>query len=820
MHAGRTEQEPAPHGHPGHPTGTLARLLRALCLIALAGSMWLARMSPPRDPATLDLDGSYQQSLGVALSEQLAFGREIVFTSGPLAYFRMSPYVAELYWAKFWLWEVALGGLVAWLAMSRLLRRGHGLDVLLGAGLLIGLPRGMDEWLFLVGLLAADLGLEAFTPRNGERGAWVPRAQALVALTLLAILAAIKVTSLSFAAVVFAVLCLHGAARQGLRVALLWVLTGAVMLLSLWVLLGQSPADLPRSLLSSLSLAAGFDEAMSLPPERPMALGLALALLTLGAVACLLHARLERAPGGPPGGTWIASEAAARAALVLLCLVLAYKAGFTRADHAVTFFAVACFVPQFLIPAASRTRPLLGPALVRAGLALAAVLGLFAVRDPGPHSPGAFATALSHHLRSSLAWLSDPVGVRDYLDSSRARLAAEFELPRIREIVGRSGIGTFTVGDGVLFLNGMNWRPRPVFQSFSVFTEETACANARFLAEDPEARFLLLRTNTIDQRLPGSEDPLALQELLRHWRPRANEGGFLLLERATSGGPIPGAGPRDLIARGTARFGERLALPPGDVPLVLRGRAPRSVWGRFRALLYQSASLHVDLELADGTRTSHRIAPFALEAGVVLRPLLPTNEAWIGLAAGVDPEQVVALSFRSPKPECFGEEIEYSLSGAPELDAPLLEPGRARELVLGAVGRPPQEYDSPHEPQLVGWPGRPTMLFVHSPAALVYAVEPGTLRLRARIEVPPWYAETPEFPGVVVVISAVEQGVERVSARFEIPASREPGAPAGLELDVPVSFTDAGRLRLSLTPLPGGDPALAGVGVGRLQLAR
>lgn len=98
---------------PKNPEGTRRGYvwwLRSCVILALGLACWLSRMPPAVDSATLILDPCYQQALGVALKEGLRFGREIVFTSGPLAYFTYPPYDPDLYGIKLWLWDVLLGG--------------------------------------------------------------------------------------------------------------------------------------------------------------------------------------------------------------------------------------------------------------------------------------------------------------------------------------------------------------------------------------------------------------------------------------------------------------------------------------------------------------------------------------------------------------------------------------------------------------------------------------------------------------------------------------------------------------------------------------
>jgi len=786
---------------------------RGTLILALGTLLWLVRMSLPRESATLELDMTYRQALGVALVEGLRFGHDIVFTSGPLAHFRQTPFLPELYAAKLWLWEVALGWAVALLLCARLVRRGSWLDLLVGSLILIGLPSGLDEWLFLAGLLAADLGLEAIeaASRGEQRRARLGKAAA--ALFLLSLLALIKVTSLSLALALLAILLLRAASLGGPRSALRWLAGWVGVQLATWMALGQRPDDLLRYMASSLQLASGFDAAMSEPADAPTTAA-GIACLAAVLIGCALHLR-----GGEAGRPDSAAGAArAQVACAVLALLLAFKAGFTRGDHAPTLFGAAAFAPMFLIPLARPLRVTRAPPLawLRCGLALACAICALNFRPVGANSAATIVRNRISHARASLAWIGNAERVRGLLETQRARLRDEFALPRIRGIVGERGIEAFTVGHAVLFLNDLRWQPRPVFQSFSVFTPRSALANAEFLGGESAPDFVLLSAGTIDRRLPSSEDPLTFQMLLRDFRLREHENRLLLLERSGRSG-VPQRASRPLAELG---WNERLELPPGDEPLVLQAEIRTSLLGRLRSLVLRTPEVLAEVEFADGTLVTHRALPFALQLGVVLRPWLPTNEAWIDHASGRALDRVVALRFTTEVESAFAPRIVCHVQSAPDLQREILDAPSALRLLLGAAGEIPLRYESPLEPELVGRPVGPTMLLVRAPASLVFAAGPGEVRISARMVVPPWIAASEGFPGLEVVVQALEAGVSRECSRFELGGAGSGSSTTAMALDVPASFQVAGELRLVIRPLPGGDQSLAGLGLRELRVSR
>ncbi len=783
-------------------------------ILVLALLCWLARISPPRGSATLELDPSYQQALGVALTHGLRFGREIVFTSGPLAYFTASPFDPALYTAKLWLWEVLLGASLAFLLFARLVRRGTWIDVATGVLILIVLPMPDDAWLFAMGLLAADLGLECLGEAQDGRARWSFGLRGFVSLLLLSILTLIKVTSMTFAFAALVILLLRATSKQGPRTAAAWFAAFVGVQALLWLCIGQRLVDLPLYFWSSIELASGFDAAMSLRPTL-LSLGLGIPCLLLGVALCLLHAK--RLSGGERAEKF--DTARAQALLVAAALVLAYKAGFARAsDHIVTFFSTAMIAPLFLIPLerVSAAGSAWRQARLRCSVACLTAVCALATSTMDIQAPSTIVAAFSRRVRQSTAWLGRPGETLATLERARDKLHEDCALPRIKSIVGTRSISAFSLGDGALFLEGMNWKPRPVFPAFSVFTEATAQANAEFLASERGPDFILLRGGSIDFRLPSSEDPLSIQVLLRAFQPRANEGGFLLLERER---PSESQA-RALVQNGQIEWGERVRLPAGDQPLVMHAQIQPSIFGRLRAALFQTPMVEMEVELQSGESSLHRIAPFALECGVVLRPWLPTNEAWIDRARGRTDDSVVALRFKTSGQASFAPRIAFEFQLANDLRARTLDPAIERELVFGAAGDLPLNLESTKALELTGWDGAPVMLLLAAPASLRFAAGPGRASLQAKLRVPPWIASAPNFSDLRLLVYAKEGDNARECARFDVGPTGVDAVSSSFALDVQADFATAGEWILVIRSGPNADEATARIGIYDLRVNR
>src|SRR5262249_34379829 len=100
------------------------------------------------------------------------------------------------------------------------------------------------------------------------------------------------------------------------------------------------------------------------------------------------------------------------------------------------------------------------------------------------HTPGHLQLDLEHQLES----------MRDKAD-----------LPKIRAVVGGDAIDALNLDQDAAVLNGLNYKPHPVFQNYSAYTPALQRLNAEFFKSKPP-QYLLWRTGSIDGRFPTLDD--------------------------------------------------------------------------------------------------------------------------------------------------------------------------------------------------------------------------------------------------------------------------------------------------------------------------
>ena len=129
----------------------------------------------------------------------------------------------------------------------------------------------------------------------------------------------------------------------------------------------------------------------------------------------------------------------------------------------------------------------------------------------------------------------------------------------IRMLSGHT-IDIFPWDDVVAELYGFNWRPRPVFQSYSAYTEYLDSINANHFLSPDAPEYVLYSMKSIDGRYPFFDEPATFRILLQRYELCAMDGEFIVLRRKDS----VDIGKEEYIYKTVVKFGEMISLPKVD----------------------------------------------------------------------------------------------------------------------------------------------------------------------------------------------------------------------------------------------------------------
>jgi hypothetical protein len=216
-------------------------------------------------------------------------------------------------------------------------------------------------------------------------------------------------------------------------------------------------------------------------------------------------------------------------------------------------------------------------------------------------------------------------------------------------------------GQHLLFaiFNGLNYHPRPVFQSYAAYNRPVMEWNERFYQSSNAPEYVIFFLSAIDGRFPPLEDSLALRTLLLNYDYAGRADYSLILRRSRSAAPKT-----TLLAEGDVRWNEKIEVSKfGTTNLWMEMDPQPSLAGRARQFLYQPAETRLAVWSETNKVNAKRFrapAPM-LAAGFWANPLqeqVDDVEKWY---QGGSLNHVLAYALESDSPSAWQERIHYRI---------------------------------------------------------------------------------------------------------------------------------------------------------------
>lgn len=566
--------------------------LRALRVIALAlGAVlvWFGTLGWPI-PMGDGLDASWNFVLGYARLHHLQFGTEIVFTYGPWGYLTMPYMLPELFGDRVaWEFLFKAGLAMAVTLCAARLPWWRALMLIIFSALMLAMFGDASYNFVLAVLLWSNA-----TAINPDRRL-APAASGAV----LGFFALQKFTFFVFTTAGIGGVCCVLIARRHLRPAL-W-LSGAwlVAIIVSWLAAAQSVSGLPFFVWRSLAQSAAYQESMVFDESAGVFWWGVATLLTcfLGVALAVRHHR-----------QWPTLARLFLASLGCGLCFLVWKQSFIRADgHVMGLFLFAA-----AIGLAARH-------LVGVALGAIALVGFWTAE---PNLFGQTLHLFRYHIEEDVTKLRSLAATREQLAQQTEAARTLQQLPSVRARVGDQSVDVFGFEQVVAYWNGLNYHPRPAFQSYQVTSPGLTQLNADFYASPRAPEFVLAKLDSIDGRYPAMDDARALRALAEHYAFEFEEQGWLLLRRRSLSSTLPPSRPLKLAMT----IGDPLSVPDSATPMWAKINLRPSWLGLLRTFVYKPRLATLEITTSDGGAQNFRIASLAAQGGFYLSPVL-TNTA-------------------------------------------------------------------------------------------------------------------------------------------------------------------------------------------------
>jgi hypothetical protein len=551
----------------------------------------------PFSPYVFGLDGEpWRYAMNAAVADHMVFGRDIIFTAGPLSaiYTRAYHPATDVF--------LIFGSLL--------------LAVALCLGFAAITPTRRRPWLLLVPLVISQLPFEGamvlalpfLLVLVAEKAATERSRQVLLALFIVAvactILPLIKGT-MAVAGAACGGLAILALIRRRPVVAVTMIVACAVVMSGTWLYAGQPLAALPAFFLSQVPVMTGYTVAMAINGNTWEAI--VFPLFALSVVLALTGASvLQR---------WRVTLAAA------ILLFIAFKAGFVRHDThptiaacALAFAGLIAFVEK---PTVTR-KALLG---LLAGFSGAIVTSMTYQSYDVDEMQHRMSALLGESASGLIRRIVHPDDLQTRFAEENARLRQLYPLPAYG---GNADI--YPDNAAALIASGTPWNPRPTVLSYTAYTSSLAKADADHLRDDPPSR-IYFDIGGIDQRYPSLDDGLSWPILLEDYSVSGFSGRYAVLDHGSSGGKVT-FGPE--VTRIVAT-GKTIALDTAKKPIWAKIDIQPTWLGRIASLVYKLPLLTLNTRYEDGSSRLYRLIPGIASEGFLLSPTIADSTAFVAL---------------------------------------------------------------------------------------------------------------------------------------------------------------------------------------------
>lgn len=543
-------------------------------------------------------DPSWALGLNLAIREGLVWGKDIVFTYGPLGYLStgLPIYVSKLPIVLFFLFIVANGIYFLYYLLKLTSRKSEYyflFTLVFFVGQFLFWRDSVTLYFYFI------FHVFHFLKHNNILS--------LVSLSICSILAFyIKVNSgivvnvLFILVVIYSLLYRHLSTPRGIALV-------GVHFLGLFALSFVLNTDLEAYFINSLPLVDAYNDAMVIFPKD---YGDTIDALLIIFLIALLFLRYAINICKSPFELFLCFN-------ITLFVFISFKQGFVRHDalHMNVFFGSIVFALTLvlLFSEVKLMKRSLNYVLIPV-----AFLSVYSFK-------GGSARLIDHNLGTAI--FSD-LNIQRSQETNKLMRALPAEV--LAEI-GNSSVDVLGWEISYVYFNTLKYVPRPIFQSYSAYHEKLIDLNYTKYSGHSAPDYVLYQFGSIDDRHPFWDEPRIYLALLARYSivdtipktPYANS--MILFKRNTTDKRIQ----EKVVVDTIVHYGQPFSLPDTDKLLYLKMDEEYTLAGKIRRVLFQPSLLYMKLNYEDGDSSYHRaIIPILKSGTPINKKVLTTDDAY------------------------------------------------------------------------------------------------------------------------------------------------------------------------------------------------
>lgn len=615
-----------------------------LPLLFLIIAIWTLQW--PYSLPTLGLDNSWNIGLYKAASEGLQFGPDIAFTCGPLGFILRRVYIDPELWFLSFIFLIITHFLFIYsFALLMVKSSATWKEYLIVIPILLLIPMTFLEEYEM--MLSASI-IFYLVALNKLDTRYEPYILSFFSV-LLAIASLIKFNNAMMSVSIIVLFLLISFSKKEYKKYLYLLFVYVLSLIILWKLAGQSFINLPDYVFYSIQLSSGYSDAMAVQgPDWQIYAG----LISLTYIIIILYYSLIK----KINNLFI---------LIFLnsgILFLIFKHGFVRHDlHVLHFIATytILFMCIYLVYGKTSNSALKYIPLL---LSLLLVTSTYFVY-PGIMGENIFQKVPAYESTFSL--ISNTSYQTQVLEKSKSSVRQDYSLNNETiKYINNKTMDIFPWDIALAWAYNFNWSPRPVFQSYSAYTEQLDKLNAKHFSKEKAPKVLLYSFRSIDGRYPLFDEPATFAAILNNYSFVNKSGEFLILsynpkEKTTIIEQDLGTIEMEL--------GQPIKIPEYNDGYVFgQIQLEYSSFGRLMKFFYKPAFAHIRFQFSDSLNSkSYRFIPGNSMNGVFLSQYVENVDDLASIFSGNITHNIDEIVIDVDNPDHYRKFIQVKFKGVP-----------------------------------------------------------------------------------------------------------------------------------------------------------
>jgi len=227
------------------------------------------------------------------------------------------------------------------------------------------------------------------------------------------------------------------------------------------------------------------------------------------------------------------------------------------------------------------------------------------------------------------------------------------------QVIGDQTVDVIPWEVSYVYANDLNYSPRPVIQSYSAYNGSLDFRNYNKYVSDSAPQFILFSVNDIDGRHPFFTESRTKLAILTRYKIVDKFNNLLLLQKRK----VPVHFSVEVQGKDTAELGEFIYLDNSDELQYMTIGIKYSLLGTIVRALFQPPQLNVTLQFDNGEEQTYRAIKTIVNGGVLVNKFVDTLDSAEGFfnSGGVLGRRVKKIKFDTPDRWGFQKSYTYQI---------------------------------------------------------------------------------------------------------------------------------------------------------------